>query len=185
VKERCNSLYASGALAKLRELHNALAKSGNQCQCSEARKEWERALCQAGPALLSAAEENERLLTLIRMIACNHDAEWGRQLARHQLGSSNPHAIPAAEPGNSAPACKVGLAAAIIEQILDDADALFRQRLKDRGFELPYLVIVMTPDGQAVLRGNVSADVLRTFGEDLKDVADQLAGPPELGVATH
>ena len=119
------------------------------------------------------------------MIGCNHDAEWGRQLARHQLGSSNPHAIPAAEPGNSAPACKVGLAAAIIEQILDDADALFRQRLKDRGFELPYLVIVMTPDGQAVLRGNVSADVLRTFGEDLKDVADQLAGPPELGVATH
>ena len=104
MKEPCNGLYASGALAKLRELHNAFAKSGNQCQCgSEARKEWERALCQAGPALLSAAEENERLLTLIRMIGCNHDAEWGRQLARHHLGFSKPHAIPAAGAGNSAP----------------------------------------------------------------------------------
>jgi hypothetical protein len=104
MKEPCNGLYASGALAKLRELHNAFAKSGNQCQCgSEARKEWERALCQAGPALLSAAEENERLLTLIRMIGCNHDAEWGRQLARHHLGFSNPHTIQAARLGKSAP----------------------------------------------------------------------------------
>jgi hypothetical protein len=184
--EHCNGLYGSGALAKLRELHSAFAKSGNECQRgSEARKEWERALGQAGPALLSAAEENERLLTLIRMIACNNDAEWGRQLARHHLGFSNPHATPAVGPGNSAPACRVGLAAAIIEQIFDDADALFRQRLKDRGFELPYLVIAVTPDGQAVLRGNVSADVLRSFGEGLKDVADELAGPPEAGVATH
>ena len=80
MKEPCNGLYANGALAKLRELHNAFAKSGNQCQFgSEARKEWERALCQAGPALLSAAEENERLLTLVRMIARNHDAGWDRQ----------------------------------------------------------------------------------------------------------
>ena len=89
--ENCNGLYGSGVLAKLRELHNAFANSGNQCQLgNEARKEWEWALCQAGPALLSAAEENERLLTLIRMIACNHDAEWGRQLARHHLGFSKP-----------------------------------------------------------------------------------------------
>lgn len=184
MREHCNGLYVTGALAKLRELHNAFGKFGNECQRgSEARKEWEKALCQAGPALLSAAEENERLLTLIRMIACNHDAEWGRQLARHHLGFSNRHAVPAAEPGNSAPACDVSLA--IVEQILGDADALFRQRLRDRGFELPYLVIVVTPDGEAVLRGNVSADVLRSFGEALKDAADELAGPPELGVATH
>ena len=104
MSEPCNGLYGSGALAKLRELHNAFAKSGDQCQLgNEARKEWEWALCQAGPALLSAAEENERLLTLIRMIACNHDAEWGRQLARHHLGFSNPHAIPAVGPGNPGP----------------------------------------------------------------------------------
>jgi hypothetical protein len=37
------------------------------------------------------------------MIACNHDAEWGRQLARHHLGFSNPHATPAVGPGNPAP----------------------------------------------------------------------------------
>jgi hypothetical protein len=104
MSEHCNSLYGSGALGKLRELHTAFAKSADQCQLgSEARKAWEWALCQAGPALLSAAEENERRLTLIRMIACNHDAEWGRQLARHHLGFSKPHAIPAAGAGNSAP----------------------------------------------------------------------------------
>ena len=104
MKEPCNGLYANGALAKLRELHNAFAKSGNQCQFgSEARKEWERALCQAGPALLSAAEENERLRTLIRMIGCNHDAEWGRQLARLHLEFSNPHTIQPAGLGKSAP----------------------------------------------------------------------------------
>jgi hypothetical protein len=184
--ENCNGLYGSGALAKLRDLHDAFAKSGNQSQLgNEARKEWERALCRAGPALLSAAEENERLLTLVRMIACNHDAEWGRQLARHHLGFSNPHAIPDAGPGNPAPGCKRGLAATIIEQILGEADAVFRQRLKDRGFELPYLVIAVTPDGQVVLRGNVSADVLRSFGEDLKDVADELAAPPAPGAAAH
>ena len=32
----------------------------------------------------------------------------------------------------------------------------------------------MTPDGEVVLRSNVSADVLRSFGEDLKNVADEL-----------
>jgi hypothetical protein len=75
--------------------------------------------------------------------------------------------------------------AAIIEQILGEADAVFRQRLKDRGFELPYLVIVVTPDGQVVLRGNVSADVLRSFGEDLKNVANELEAPPDPGDTTH
>jgi len=104
MSEHCNGLYGSEALAKLRELHNAFAKLGNECQRdSEARKEWERSLCQAGPALLSAAEENERLLTLIRMIGCNHDAEWGRQLARHHLEFSNPHTIQSAGLGKSAP----------------------------------------------------------------------------------
>ena len=50
MKEPCNGLYASGALAKLRELHNAFAKFGNQCQFgSEARKEWERPYVRQGP----------------------------------------------------------------------------------------------------------------------------------------
>jgi hypothetical protein len=48
----------------------------------------------------------------------------------------------------------------ILEEILGEADALIRQRLKDRTLELPHLVIAVTPEGQVVLRSNVSADVL-------------------------
>jgi hypothetical protein len=76
-------------------------------------------------------------------------------------------------------------AAAILEEILNEADALIRQRLKDRGLELPHLVIAVTPHGEVVLRSNVSADVLRSFGDDLKNVADELTAPPEPGDRTH
>ena len=75
--------------------------------------------------------------------------------------------------------------AAILEEILGKADGLIRQRLNERGLELPHLVIAVTPDGQVVLRSNVSPDVLRSFGEDLKNVADELIAPPEPGDATH
>ncbi len=50
---------------------------------------------------------------------------------------------------------------------------------------LPHLVIAVTLDGQVVLRSNVSADVLRSFGEDLKNVADELEAPPKPGDTTH
>ena len=60
-----------------------------------------------------------------------------------------------------------------------------RQRLKDRGLELPHLIIAVTPDSQVVLRSNVSPDVLRAFGEDLKNVADKLEASPERGDTTH
>ena len=43
---------------------------------------------------------------------------------------------------------EVGLAAAILEVILGEADALIRQPLKDRGLELPHLVIAVTPHGE-------------------------------------
>ena len=67
-------------------------------------------------------------------------------------------------------------AAAILDEILGEADALIRQRQKDRGFEFPHLVIAVTPDSQVVLRSNVSSDVLRSFSQDLKNVADELEG---------
>ena len=76
-------------------------------------------------------------------------------------------------------------AAAILGEILSEADALIRQRLKDRGLELPHLVIAVTRDGEVVLRSNVSAEVLRSFGEDLKNVADELEAPPKPGDTTH
>jgi hypothetical protein len=75
--------------------------------------------------------------------------------------------------------------AAILEEILAEADALIRLRLKEQGLELPHLVTAVTPDGQVVLRSNVSADVLRSFGEDLKNVADELEAPPKPGDTTH
>ena len=74
----------------------------------------------------------------------------------------------------------------IIGEVLAEADALIRRRLKERGLELLHLVIAVTPEGQVVLRSNVSADVLRSFGEGcLKNVADELTAPPEPGDTTH
>jgi hypothetical protein len=75
-------------------------------------------------------------------------------------------------------------AAEILENILGEADALIRQRQKDRGLDFPHLVVAVTPDGRVVLRSNVSPDGLRSFSEDLKDIADELA-PPEPGDTTH
>jgi hypothetical protein len=76
-------------------------------------------------------------------------------------------------------------AAAILEEVLGEADALIRRLLADRQLEVPHLVIAVTPDGQVVLRSNVSPDVLRSFGKDLIDVADNLTAPPEPGDTTH
>jgi hypothetical protein len=75
--------------------------------------------------------------------------------------------------------------AAILGEILSEADALIRERQKDRGLEFPHLVVAVTPDGKVVLRSNVSPDGLRSFSEDLKDIADELTGPPEPGDTTH
>jgi hypothetical protein len=36
-----------------------------------------------------------------------------------------------------------------------------------------------------MLRSNVSPDVLRSFGEDLKNIADELEARPEPGDTTH
>jgi len=65
-------------------------------------------------------------------------------------------------------------AAAILEKILNEADALIRQRLKEKGIDLPHLVVGATPDDQIVVRTNGDPDVVRSFGEDLKNVADEL-----------
>ena len=51
------------------------------------------------------------------------------------------------------------------------------QRLKEHGLELPHLVIAVTPDRQVVLRSNVSPDVLGSFRDYLKKVADEHTSP--------
>jgi hypothetical protein len=75
--------------------------------------------------------------------------------------------------------------AALLEEILGEADALIRRRLEERQLEVPPLVVAVTPDGQVVLRSNVSPDVVRSFGEDLINVADELSAPPAPGDTTH
>ena len=72
-----------------------------------------------------------------------------------------------------------------LENVLAEADVLLRLRLKDIGLEVPHLVVAVTPDGEVVLRSNVSPDVLRSLGEDLKNIADELEAPPEPGDTTH
>jgi hypothetical protein len=47
------------------------------------------------------------------------------------------------------------------------------------------LVVAVTPDGEVVLRSNVGPDVLRSLGEDLKNIADELEATPEPGDTTH
>jgi len=75
--------------------------------------------------------------------------------------------------------------AAILGEILSEADALIRLRLKEQGLELPHLVVGATPDNQIVVRSNGDAEVMRSFSEDLKNVADELTAPPEPGDTTH
>jgi hypothetical protein len=75
--------------------------------------------------------------------------------------------------------------AAILGEILSEADALIRLRLKEQGLELPHLVVGATPDNQIVVRSIGDAEVMRSFGEDLKNVADELTAPPEPGDTTH
>jgi hypothetical protein len=75
--------------------------------------------------------------------------------------------------------------AAILGEILSEADALIRLRLKEQGLELPYLVVGATPDNQIVVRNNGDHEVMRSFGEDLQNVADELEAPPKPGDTTH
>ena len=65
------------------------------------------------------------------------------------------------------------------------ATTCFRLRLKEIGLEVPHLVVAVTPDGEVVLRSNVNPDVLRSFGEDLKNIADELEETPEPEDTTH
>ena len=75
--------------------------------------------------------------------------------------------------------------AEVLEDILSEADALIRRRLEDRGLELPHLVLAVTPDNKIVLRGNVSPNVLKSFGQDLQEVAEELTAPPKPVDTTH
>ena len=64
--------------------------------------------------------------------------------------------------------------AAILEEILSEADAFIRRRLDEgnlKGFRTSSSPSHRT--GRVVLRSNASPDVVRSLGEDLKNVADE------------
>jgi len=71
--------------------------------------------------------------------------------------------------------------AQILEKVLGDADEEIRRQLSEHELEVPHLVIAVTPDSEVILRSNVSPDVLRSFAQDLIDVADELEAAPESG----
>ena len=71
-----------------------------------------------------------------------------------------------------------------VEKVLTEADVLIRFRLKEVGLDLPHLVIAATPDGE-VVRSNVDPDVLRSFSEDLKNIADELEASPRRDNQAH
>ena len=52
--------------------------------------------------------------------------------------------------------------AAILQKILNEADALIRLRLKEQGLELPHLVVGATTDNQIVVRSNGNLDIMRS-----------------------
>ena len=54
--------------------------------------------------------------------------------------------------------------AAILGEILSEADALIRLRLKEQGLELSHLVVGATPGNQIVVRSNGDHEVMRSFG---------------------
>lgn len=67
----------------------------------------------------------------------------------------------------------------ILEEALDEAEQLIRRRLAERGIEIiPYLVMAAMPDSEMILRSNIRPEALRSFGEELIDVAGEMARPP-------
>jgi hypothetical protein len=64
--------------------------------------------------------------------------------------------------------------AAVLEEILEEAQDLIRKRLETADLAVPYVLISVTPDERIVLCSNVSADVLRSFGDDLQNAADEI-----------
>ena len=75
--------------------------------------------------------------------------------------------------------------AGVLEQVLGEADALIRRRLEEVGLDAPHLIVAATLDSEVILRSNVDMDMVKAFGEDLQQLADEVVGPPATGDTTH
>ena len=69
----------------------------------------------------------------------------------------------------------------VIRSILKEADELVCQRLKESRLNVSHILAVVTPDRRVVLHTNASPDVLRWFGEDLKNIAQDITAPTTAG----
>jgi hypothetical protein len=64
---------------------------------------------------------------------------------------------------------------ATIETAINDADGILRHRLADHGLEhTDYVMLVLAPDGEAVIRSNCGPVELREMASLLKEIADQV-----------
>lgn len=62
-----------------------------------------------------------------------------------------------------------------IEEVLGQADQLIRRMLKERGLEVSHLVMAVPADSEVILRTNVRPESLRSLGEELIEVAGEMA----------
>jgi hypothetical protein len=65
-----------------------------------------------------------------------------------------------------------------IENILVEADALIRLRLKAIGLEAHHVILAVRPDGTGIVRSNVGPGGLTEMADMLTDIADQAESPP-------
>ena len=97
---------------------------------------------------------------------------------------------PAWRPGHSAATYRQGArsqtmtrdmkdSATVIRSILREADELICRRRKESRLNVSHILAGVTPDRKVVLHTNVSPDVLRWFGEDLKNIAQDITAAPK------
>lgn len=72
-----------------------------------------------------------------------------------------------------------------IRLILREADELMRRRFQEARLNVSPILAGVTPDRGVVLHTAVSPDVLRWFGEDLKNIAQGMAPPAKARGAKH
>jgi len=68
-------------------------------------------------------------------------------------------------------------ATAKLEQIMTEADALIRRRLKESRLEVMHVTLAITQDGFGVVRTNVGPELLRSMGEELAGLSAHLEAP--------
>ena len=74
---------------------------------------------------------------------------------------------------------------AAISSILKEADELICQRLKECHLDVSPILAFVTQDRKVILHTNVNPEVLRWFGEDLRNIAQNIIGAPKPGEKTH